>query len=201
MFYNILSILGGIAFVIAGILSFLQLKDYFRPLRLMVTYEHCQPSDNSTSLILYRLSFVNPASRGRTVSYLDVTSIVKGIPLIELKTEVEPNLQTVTYSLSNVSRRLPFAEILQLPLDIPPNQSLSKWKAIAVSYHKVGPRVGTIIRFEVHVPKGKTRLEWDNAILRGKMMPPHKKVVTSERCILHPAIAQSRERFSDYESF
>lgn len=193
--FDILSIFGGIAFLV---LAYLQIRDYLSPLHLIVTYLDCQPTGNETSLVLYRLSFVNHSSQGRVVYDINVTSKVPGIPLIELNEEVDSNLRSVTYSLPNVSRQLPLAETLLFPLDIPPNQSLSRWKAIAVSYQDIPHGIGTPVLFEATAPKGKGR--WSGGIFA--LSAGHtihylgikQKVLASAEIVLFPAKQESRAR-------
>lgn len=182
---NLLSILGGIGFVVAGLLAYFQFRDYIRPLRLLITYLDCQPTGTETSLILLRISLVNHSSTGRIVYDIDVTSKTDKSPLIELIEEVDPNLQNVTYSLPNVSRRLPFDEVLQFPLDIPPHQSQSKWKAIAMGYQGVAPISGTILRFRATALKKKYKLY--ELGRKGYKQGKNVKVLAETEIILFPA--------------
>jgi len=187
MIYNILSI---IAILGVGILGWIQLREYFQPLRLLVTYLDCQPTGNNTSLVLFRLSFVNHSSRCRVVYGVDVTSKVQGIPLIKFNEEADSNLQTVTYSLSSTSRKVPYAETLQFPLDIPPRQSLSRWKAIAVSYKDINSGIGTPVYFTATASKGKYNWsKWKNGGRHS--LGVSKKVLTEKNILLFPANKRS----------
>lgn len=176
--FNVLSILGGIAFLY---LFCIQVRDYRRHLRLLVTYLDCQPTGKGTSLIVVRLSFANPSSQGQAVYGVDVESKMSGTRLIELNQEVEPGLQNVTYSLSSVSRRLPFAETLQLPLDILPNQSLSRWLAIGVSYPDPDFPLGIYIHIVATQPMSDGK--WDGSGYRGAK----KKGIAKTGVIVFPA--------------
>jgi hypothetical protein len=191
--YDILSILGGVAFLLAGYLTYLQIQDYYCPLHLIITYLDCQPTGNETSLVLYRLSFVNHSSRGRVVYDIDVTSKVPGISQIELREEVDQNLHSVTYSLPNVYRQLPLDETLLFPLDIPPNQSLSRWKAIAVSYHDIPHGIGTHICFDATAPVGIGKWKRTEGY-RWDYMGIKKRVLARAELVLFPAEPQSRTR-------
>jgi hypothetical protein len=188
-----LDILGGIGFVLGSILAYFRLKDYLRPLRLLITFVDCYPLGNETSLVLYRLSFVNQSSQSQVVSGIDIVSKAKGISLIELKVGIETNLQTVTYSLPNFSYRLPFEETLQLPLYIPPNQCQNRWKAIGVSYPSVDPYLGTEIHFDAYNLVGKERIVWENASQLSWTSYRKKHFVGHARDVLFPAVARSRE--------
>jgi len=167
-------------------LFWIQVRDYQRPLRLLVTYLDCQPADKGTSLIALRLAFVNPASRARTVCGIDVESKMSGTRLIELSQEVDLNHQTATYSLPSVSLQLPFAETLQFPLDIPPNQSLSRWLVIALSYQHTDPHFGVYIHMMVTQPVGKSR--WSSS----RYLGIKKKDLAEAGVVVAPAKRESR---------
>lgn len=192
---SILNILGFLGFVLAAILSWIQIRSLFHPLQLYITYYDCQPTDNESALILLRVSFVNPSSQSRTICHLDIKDRTDGQHLIEVKREDKLNLHTVTYSLSNVSRQFPSEEILQLPLDIPPNQSLSKWVAIGIDahtdYEHKEYRMGIPIQLAACNPVGKHKFvqtsetSWEKTDLQ-------RKVLAHFEYIVFPCIQQSR---------
>lgn len=138
-----LALAGGIALAIGLFLSTLSVRDYFVRLRMFPTWVEIVDTGNNTALVLFRLSFVNMSSRGRVVR--DMLIEQKGVKIINRLSIVriaEPHLeidlahQTATYSIPNVSRKLPFDETLLPCLDIPPYQSQSRWVVFAVQYDK-----------------------------------------------------------------
>ena len=79
-----------------------------------------------------RLTLVNPASRGRTVGYIRFDKLDNAI-LSQPPYEGEDNGEVLKYWIPNTSYvqvRMSGDKILELPLDIPPHQSRSRWYAL-----------------------------------------------------------------------
>jgi hypothetical protein len=116
---------------------------------------------------------------------------MSGVHRIELNQEVDSSLQNVTCSLSNVSRRLPFAETLQFPLDIPPNQSLSRWLAIAVTYQGIASVSGTPIHIQATAPIGEYKWSsWKDNKRHSRGVK--KRVLAKTDILVFPAKQESR---------
>jgi hypothetical protein len=121
---------GWIALAIALALVVVQLWNYFRPLQMRVVGFVVPYVHNNISLVLVRLGFVNPSSRGRTVCDVFVDSTLKNVTVQQPLVEYQLNQNALIYRLPKDETRcsIPIAEALQPPLDILPHQSQSKWK-------------------------------------------------------------------------
>jgi hypothetical protein len=150
-----MGIVGLIALLVGLCLSTLAIRDYFLRLRMIPTWIEVELADNNTALVLLRISFVNLSSRGQVVRDVRPISTLDNAGIATLMVEADPNRQTVTCSISNVSRRLPFDEWLQPPIHIPPYQCLNKWMVFGLDYTEAYPTDITIVNIEA-VSAGKT---------------------------------------------
>ena len=94
---------------------------------------HRSPDDRHF-LVLLRLTFVNPATRGRTVGYMRC-GMPDSATVAQPPHEYEEGHDTLKYwipSTAHVEAYLSEDETLLPPLDIPPQQSRSKWYALLV---------------------------------------------------------------------
>lgn len=137
-----LNTIGLLALAVGIILSTLSIRDYFVRLRMFPTWIEVVDTGNNTALVLFRLSFVNRSSKGKVVRTVEIKHGIEirnklvGVVIAEANQKIDLALQTVTYSIPNVSRQLPFSEALLPCLDIAPYQSQSRWMAFAVAYDK-----------------------------------------------------------------
>ncbi len=113
-----------------------QIKDFFPRLRMSVVDLYIPYVYKNMSLVLVRLAFVNPSSRAKCVCHVDINIKSTIIPVhrAEVLAMYEKDLHTLIYALPEAqNHQFPLAvvESLQIPLDIPPHQSLSKWCVFA----------------------------------------------------------------------
>lgn len=155
---NNLGIIGLIALVVGLVLSTLSIRDYFVQPRMFPTWVEVLDNGDNTALVLFRLSFVNMSSKGRIVRDVKLLSSLGKITRIEIKEEVDSDRQNINYSLSNVSRQLPFVETLQPCLDIPPYQSRSRWMVFGLVYSEETWKRSDVLEF-VAVGVGKVPRE------------------------------------------
>jgi len=132
----VVGVVGVLGFVLAVILAVMEIRRYWLPLHLKIQCYRVQYCDNQESVVLFRLSFVNPASAGKTVNYTMYSKAFLTPYLYNKRLDTvwrEPdysydmNQRTVTYLLPNNECQMPYDEMLQYPLDIPPHQSRTRW--------------------------------------------------------------------------
>ena len=133
-------ILGILGFVFALGLSYLEWHRYRIPLQLRLREVVHVGASKDTHLILFRLSVVNPASRGRTVYDVGLADLPNNVIVKQLRDyHYEEGHDTLVYELpndKNVNTPIHFDELLWLPLDIPPHQSRSGFVAYVITEGK-----------------------------------------------------------------
>ena len=160
-------IVGILGFLLAVSLVFLEWHRYCLPLQMRLKELILVDSSSDTYLVLLSLTFVNPSSVGKTVY-----SIRGGVPnredLKPCRPESLEGLDGAVVRLPNAekARKVPVAELLWLPLDIPPHQSQSKWYPALIHVKAVGE----VIYPQVHLRLsaidvlGKTLAKFDGEI-------------------------------------
>jgi hypothetical protein len=143
---DIVGALGVLGFGLALALAVLEYHRYHISLKMRVREIRLVGSSRDMFLVLLRVTFVNPATKGRTVFHLRV-----GAPDREAASqppyEYDEDYDTLVYELPtsrNVRVHLSLAETLQLPLDIPPHQSRSHWFPVAIQRESVGTDIPSI---------------------------------------------------------
>jgi hypothetical protein len=115
-----------------------QAKDYSSRLRMSVLDLVIPHVYKNISLVLVRLAFVNPSSQVRSVCHVDISikSIVNPVLRAEVLATYSEDFRVLFYKPSieetNYQFPVPTSESLQIPLDIPPHQSVSKWCVFAL---------------------------------------------------------------------
>jgi len=123
-------VMGILGFLLASALGYFEWHRYHIPLKLQVReLEVHRSPDGIHFLVFLRLSFVNPATRGKTVFH-----ILLGKPdnatVSQPPYEYDETHDTLKYWIPNtpyVEAYLSEDKTLVFPLDIPPHQSRSKW--------------------------------------------------------------------------
>jgi hypothetical protein len=128
---------GVIALLLSLTLLIVDIRRYYLRLRMKVQAVMVAWHGDNSSLVLFRLTFVNPASRGKTVNVVAINKpfgiVARGFPYI-----YEKGLQSVICPLPNGEKGLllPTDEVLQHALDIPPHQSRSKWLGMHILWEE-----------------------------------------------------------------
>jgi hypothetical protein len=127
-------VLSSLAIALAGYVSFLQLRDYFRHLEMRVTYTHIALFQDTIALIFVRISFANYASRGRVVSWIqpEVMPNTAGIEEYQQEFHLDSGHAIYRLAIGEGQIQIPIAELLLPPLDIPPRQCVHKWYPLAL---------------------------------------------------------------------
>lgn len=130
--------LGIVAFVLAGGQGIYQFVIHKRQLKIYIQYvEVFHQQDAQSSIILLHLAFENPSSAPKTVSYVTIVSHYRflrheQLHIIRDKNEAHKLVLVDKATGNQVSL---FAdELLQLPLDIPPHESRSKFYHISINW-------------------------------------------------------------------
>jgi hypothetical protein len=133
---SIVGILGVLGFLLALGLAALEIRRYYLPLQLRVMMAHLVQTHKGVSLVSLLIAFVNPASRSRTVYQILIDipdNATLMVPPYQYRYDMpHPMIDYKLPSGGNVLS-IPVDALLQLPLDIPPLQSQSKWYAIQIN--------------------------------------------------------------------
>jgi hypothetical protein len=119
---------GYLALIVSIVLLVLGIQRYYLHLRMRVLRAFVVWYEDNVSIVLFDLAFVNPASRGKTVSNVKL----RPPPVIndkEYPLVYDKNLEHAVCLSPNNNKTLakfPPDQILQSPLDIPPHQSRCK---------------------------------------------------------------------------
>jgi hypothetical protein len=106
-------------------------------LRMEILRSGVQYYFRGIALVLIRLAFVNPSSRYKTVVDVQPRSEQERIAVRAIPPIYHQGLSEISYKLaSGEVQSLPISVSLQVPLDIPPHQSQSKWLAVSVKCGK-----------------------------------------------------------------
>ena len=173
----------GLALLIALTTAFFQFRDYYFRIRMrvldyIVPYVHGQ-----LSLVAVRLALVNPSSKAASVCHIDIKSSLRDVPVIPVHLEYSEDFQTSYYRLDNDDSeyrfQMPTSELLRIPVDILPHQSLNKWLVFSVELPKWAferrENIVTILefsafdhRYNVWKQKGKVSSCWKQALVGKK---------------------------------
>jgi hypothetical protein len=119
---------GYLALIASAIVLWQDIRRYRLSLRVRVSQARVLWYKDNVSIVLFRLMFVNPASRGKTVNNVKLhpPPVIndKQYPFVYCE-----DLQYVKCPLPNVDKpeKFLFEQILEFPLDIPPHQSRWGW--------------------------------------------------------------------------
>ena len=133
-----LNIVGVAGFLLALLLAYVEWHRYKYPLRMVVREAKYIGSSEDTHLVFLSLAFVNPSSVGKTVFRILGVSLTKG-DFVPCPYQYQKDDESLVFQLPNSDKvaTLQKNELLWLPLDIPPNQSETKWYP-ALMHKKMG---------------------------------------------------------------
>lgn len=145
------SIAGVLGFILALFLAYIEYHRYRIRLRMEIVSLLVAKVNNHVSVVFVRLTFLNQSSRGRTVCYLmqkptiavEITDCQKNYQLSQGQTFVtceypsDDGMETV--------QMLP-GMILELPLDILPHQSQTRWCPFLVLWDRpIPPDINSVV--------------------------------------------------------
>jgi hypothetical protein len=133
MWVDIVACLG---FVFSVTLAYLEYRRYHIKLCLMIQHAWIVWNKQNKSLVLFRLTFVNSSLSGKVVAF------------VPIKTQPNITCQEFVYSPDETRQKAMFPtpdgglcplllaeEVIQDALDIPPQQSRSKWHGFLLQWH------------------------------------------------------------------
>ena len=126
---NAPAVLGVLGFVLSSALAILGYRRYYLALQLRIREVDLVGAAGSTYLVLLRIAFVNPSSRGITVYQLRLRA-QGDAKVAQPHRQYKEDRSNVSYSIPSaggLTTVLPKSETLQFPLDIPPHQSRAGW--------------------------------------------------------------------------
>jgi hypothetical protein len=127
-----------IALGISLVVLWFQLRPYFSRLQMDVSYIHVAQVIDNTYLLYLRLSVVNNSSRGRVVYNILPESRTQNVIVEKVPWEFDLSSQTASYKSSRSDAtpqmKVPISELILLPLDVSPRQSLSKWVGLILTF-------------------------------------------------------------------
>ncbi len=153
------------AFFLSVILAIFEIQRYRLSLHFKIQCYVVEYFNENESVVLFRLSFVNPASTGKTINRLRYShGFYKKHPVYGLKQITiwrEPqglhdmNQRTVIFELPNQKKVMPYDEMLECPLDIPPHESRIRWYYLIASLDKETPQQFSMVfqAFDIYEKK------------------------------------------------
>jgi|WetSurMetagenome_2_1015567.scaffolds.fasta_scaffold444083_1 hypothetical protein len=147
-----------IALVVSAIVGWNQFRERHSRLLMDVTAVVVVQVSEDTSLVLFRLSFVNNSSKGQVV--YDIVPIYKidNVNILDIPLKFDLENQLLNYFPSiEAGLKMPISEYLLPPLDISPHQSQNKWIGYALKFSSpIDDRLPYILQFEAKMFGGKT---------------------------------------------
>ena len=138
-----------VAAAVAATLVCFEVRRYRVPLQMRVReVDIAARAEDKFYLILLRIAFVNPATRGRTVYHIAVHQSDE-VHVEQPPHEYSKRRDEITYKLPAMQGAqggdvtLSLDEVLQLPLDIPPHQSRYLWWPAEMKLQTAQPDPGT----------------------------------------------------------
>lgn len=128
-----------LALIVSIFLLVQDIQRYHLKLRIWVQRVFVLHSEGNSSIVLFDLAFVNPASRGKTVNIAKLDPL-PGINDTEYSLVYDDNLEYATCLLPNMELppiKFPVDQILQGPLDIPPHQSRCQYYPRILEFSEV----------------------------------------------------------------
>lgn len=131
---NFADVLGILGFLLAALLAWFEYQRYRKPLLITLKDIRRIGRAQGRCLVLLRICFVNPSLTGRTVFDIGAGAPTEeSVGQVQVEFEIEKRMITVQLrSNPQVESSIPENEYLRLPLDIPPHQSRTLWRAVDI---------------------------------------------------------------------